>query len=124
MDIKTPWAETSYRTNLQYDQFQNTKQVLMSIQHDHQERINNTLLSQGLATSYIIKTSCQNLKGLWSSVQQNLPRNIFNFSVKYLSNTLPTRKISVGGNFLNRLIAPCVSSQKFYNMLYPAASDI
>ena len=92
LDIKNLWAETSYGTNLQYDQFQNTKQVLKSIQHDHEERINNTLLSQGLVISYIIKNSCQNLKGLWSSVQQNLPRNIFNFSVKYLNNTLPTRK--------------------------------
>ena len=70
---------TSYGTNLQYDQFQNTKQVLKSIQRDHEERINNTLLSHGLVISSVIKNSCQNLKGLWSSVQQNLPRNIFNF---------------------------------------------
>ena len=48
LDIKNLWAETSYGTNLQYDQFQNTKQALKSIQHDHEERINNTLLSQGL----------------------------------------------------------------------------
>ena len=92
LDIKNRWAETSYGTNRQYDHFQNTKQVLKSIQRDHEERINNTLLSQGLVISYIIKISCQNVKGLWSSVQQNLPRNIFNFSVKYLNNTLPTRK--------------------------------
>ena len=92
MDIKTPWAETSYGTNVQCDQFENTKQVLNSIQHDHEERINNTLLSQGLATSSVIKNSCQNLKGLWSSVQQNLPRKIFSFSVKYLNDTLPCRK--------------------------------
>ena len=92
LDIKNLWAETSYGTNLQYDQFQSTKQVLKSIQHDHEERINNTLLSQGLIISYSIKNSCQNLKGLWSSVQQNLTRNIFNLSVKYLTNTLPTRK--------------------------------
>ena len=44
-DIKAVWAETSYGTNLQYDQFQNTKQVLKSIQQDHEERIDNTLLS-------------------------------------------------------------------------------
>ena len=36
-DIKSVWAETSYGTNLQYDQFQNTKQVLKSIQQDHEE---------------------------------------------------------------------------------------
>ena len=41
LDIKTLCTETSYGTNLQYDQFQNTKQVLKSIQHDHEERINN-----------------------------------------------------------------------------------
>ena len=68
LDIKTLWAETNYGTNLQYDPFQNTKQVLKSIQHDHKERINNTLLSRGSVISYIIENSCQNLKGLWSSV--------------------------------------------------------
>ena len=79
VDIKTLWAEASYGTNLQYDQFQNVKQVLKSIQHDDEERINNTLLSQVLVILYIIENSCQNLKGLWPSVQQNLPRNVFNF---------------------------------------------
>ena len=54
-DIKAVWAETSCGTNLQYDQFQNTKQVLKSIQQDHEERINNTLLSQGLVISSVIK---------------------------------------------------------------------
>jgi len=37
LDNKTLWAETSYGTNHQYDQFQNTKQVLKSIQRDHEE---------------------------------------------------------------------------------------
>ena len=91
-DIKAVWAETSYGTNLQYDQFQNTKQVLKSIQKDHEERLNNTLISQGWVISSVIKQSRQNCKGLWSIVQQSVPRNIFNFSIKYLNNTLLTRK--------------------------------
>ena len=124
LDIKNLWAETSYGTHLQYDQFQNTKQVLKSIQHDHEEQINNTLLSQGLVISYIIKNSCQNLKGLWSSVQQNLPRNIFNFSVKYRNNTLPTRKNLCRWALSQSSNCSFVSSQKLYNMLYPAASHI
>ena len=45
LDIKALWSDTSYGTNLQYDKFQNTKQVLKSIQHDHEERIKSTLLS-------------------------------------------------------------------------------
>ena len=91
-DIKSLWADTSYGTNLQYDQFQNTKQVLKAVQHEHEDRIKNTLLSQGLVISSILKYSCQRTASIWSIVQQNMPRNIFNFSIKYLNNTLPTRK--------------------------------
>ena len=32
------------------------------------------------------------VRGLWSTVQQNMPRNVFNFMIKYLNNTLPTKK--------------------------------
>ena len=91
LDIKILWAESSYDMHLQYDQFQNTKQVLKSMQHDHEERINKSILSQGLVILSIIKYSCLNLKGLLSSVQQHLPRNIFNISVKYLNITLPVQ---------------------------------
>ena len=84
--------DTSYGTNLQYDQFQNTKHVLKAVQHEHEDRIKNTLLSQGLVISSILKYSCQRTASIWSIVQQNMPRNIFNFSIKYLNNTLPTRK--------------------------------
>ena len=91
-DIKCLWAETSYGTNLQYDYFKSTKQVLKTIQHDHEELINNTLLSQGLVLSSILKFVCNKTNSLWSTVQQSLPRNIFNFSIKYLNNTLSTRK--------------------------------
>ena len=44
---KSLWVDTSYCTNLQYDQFQNTKQVLKAVQHEHEDRIKNTFLSQG-----------------------------------------------------------------------------
>ena len=91
-DIYSLWVDTSYGTNLECDQFQNTKQVLKAVQHKHKDRIKNTLLSQGLVISSILKFSCQTTSIIWSTVQQNMPRNIFNFSIKYLSNTLPTRK--------------------------------
>ena len=65
-DMKAVWADTSYGTNLQYNEFQNTKQVLISIQQGHGERINNTILSQGLVISSVIKQSGQNFKGFWS----------------------------------------------------------
>ena len=92
LDIKSLWADTSYGTNLQYDQFQNTKQVLEAVQHDHEDRSKNTLLSQGLAISSILQFSCQKISSIWPTAQQNTPRNIFNFSIKYLNNTLLTGK--------------------------------
>ena len=57
-----------------------------SIRKDHEDRINHDLTSQVL--------SCLPLKarGLWSTVQQTVPRNIFNFMIKYINNTLPTKK--------------------------------
>ena len=35
--------------------------------------------------------SLSSLNSLWSSAQSKLPTNIFNFSVKYINNTLPTQ---------------------------------
>ena len=42
--------------------------------------------------SSILRLSNLKVRGLWSKVQQNMPRNIFNFLIKYLNNTLPTKK--------------------------------
>ena len=42
--------------------------------------------------SSILKLSNLKVRGLWSIVQQNMPRNIFNVIIKYLNNTLPTKK--------------------------------
>ena len=39
-----------------------------------------------------MKHSTSSLNSLWSSVQSKLPRNIFNFTMKYIKNTLPTLK--------------------------------
>ncbi|CAB4003347.1 Hypothetical predicted protein [Paramuricea clavata] len=36
--------------------------------------------------------STSTFNSLWSSVQSKLPKNIFNFTIRYISNTLPTRK--------------------------------
>ena len=91
-DIKSLWADTCYGTNLQYDQFQNTKQVLKAVQHEHEDRIQSTLLSQGLVISYILKYSCQRTTGIWSIIQQNMPKSIFYFFIKCLNNTTYSKK--------------------------------
>ena len=42
--------------------------------------------------SSILKLSNHKTRGLWSKVQQNMMKNIFNFMIKYLNNTLATHK--------------------------------
>jgi len=45
-DIKSLWVDTSYGTNLQYDQVQNTKQALKAVQYEHKDRIKKHKISQ------------------------------------------------------------------------------
>ena len=91
LDINAMWAATSNGSNIQYDQYRNTKQVLTAIQKDHEDHINHKLTSQGFMSS-ILKLSNSNTRSLWSTVQQNMTKNIFNFMIKYLNNNLPTCK--------------------------------
>ena len=124
LDIKTLWAETSYGTNLQYDQFQNTKQVLKFIQHGREERINNTLFIPRFSYFVYYQEFMPEFK-IYDQVSSKTCLGTFSI---FLSSILIILfllvKISVSEHFLGRLIAPFVSSQKLYNMLYPAASHI
>ena len=54
---------------------------------------NHELKSQGFIITSILTYASSNARSLWSTIQQNMPKNIFNFSIKYLNNTLATRKI-------------------------------
>ena len=86
------YYETSHHTNIQYDQYRSTKHALKAIQTHHEDRVRNLLLSQGFVISSILKYSLSHTSSMWSRVQQKLPKNIFNFTIKYLNNTLTTRK--------------------------------
>ena len=91
-NIQALWKNTSSGMNLQYDIFRNTKEVLKAVKSESRERLAHQLLSQGAIISFLLDHSLKKLNGLWSVVQSNLPTNIFNFTIKYLNNTLPTRK--------------------------------
>jgi len=40
----------------------------------------------------MVETSLSSVNSVWSLAQRNLPKNIFNFSIRYVNNSLPTRK--------------------------------
>ena len=91
-DIKALWQDSNTFTTTQYDQYRNAKQVLKSTQTHHHHRITSELTSQGLVILSVFKYASKVTTSIWSNVQQKLPKNIFNFSLKYLTNTLATRK--------------------------------
>ena len=84
--------ETSIYKNIQYDTYKNTKDVLSTIRKQHEDKLKHHLISQGSFFSNVIKYSTISLNSIWSAVQSKLPKNIFNFTIRYVNNTLPTRK--------------------------------
>jgi len=122
--INALWSISSIGCNIHYDQFCNTKQVLYAIQNDNEDRIRHDLNSQGFILTSTLLHASSKTHGLWSKVQKNMPRNIFNFTIKYLNNTLATRenlcKWSLSSTaacsfcFQSETLQHIVSSCKFY----------
>ena len=90
-DIQALWKSTSSHTNIQYDTYRNTKDVLKAIHNDQEDRLRHHLISQGSFFSNVIDKSLSKVIPLWSTAQRHLPKNIFNFSIRYISNSLPNR---------------------------------
>ena len=86
------WKNTNCGNNIQYDIYKNTKQILTSIRTEHTDRIPTELPSQGFIISFLLAHSLTNLNSLWSRARRMLPANIFKFIIKYLNNTLATKK--------------------------------
>ena len=100
-DIRSLWKDTSNVPNLQYDTYRNTKGVLESFRSKQGERLKDNLASQGSFFSIVKSQTFPKLNSLWSSAQGNLPKNIFNFTIKYVNNTLSMKKkpLQVGNFF-------------------------
>ena len=90
-EIKDLWKCTSSNINVQYDTYQNSKSVLKAFRASHEERLQSHLISEGSFFSFIIYQSLLCLNSVRSSVQSKMPKNIFNFTVRYIHNTLPTQ---------------------------------
>ncbi|CAB4003346.1 Hypothetical predicted protein [Paramuricea clavata] len=90
--IKDLWKTTSESKNIQYDVYTSTKEVLKTFTSGQEDKLQNHLILQGSFFSNVIKFSLSKLNGIWSKSQSNLPKNIYNFTIRYINNSLPTRK--------------------------------
>ena len=64
------------------------KDVLKSFRSKQEEILKDYLVSQGSFFSTVITQALPKLNSLWSSAQGNLPKNVFNFTIKYINNYL------------------------------------
>ena len=62
------------------------------IQLDNEERIRHDLKSQGFIITSTLLHASSKTRDFCSTVQKNMLKNIFNFTIKYLNKTLATRK--------------------------------
>ena len=91
-EIKLIWKDTSNYKNVQYDSYKDTKDVLDSIRKQHEDKLQHHLISQGSFFSNIIKHPTTSFNSLLLFFQSRLPKNKVNFTIKYITNNLPTRK--------------------------------
>lgn len=91
-DIRHIHEASSYGTNVQYDQYKTTREVLKDMRAATTDHIMTKLTSQGFIIRAIWDAVMPAYKGHWLSTFDKMPRNIFNFCIRYLNNTLATNK--------------------------------
>ena len=91
-DIQSLHKVTSRDKNVQYDRYANGKEVIKENRMKKVHRITHELSSQGLILKAILEHTTNKITSIWSDAQKLLSKNIFNFSVGYHNNSLPTKK--------------------------------
>ena len=90
--LKDLWKSSSCHTNVQYDVYKSSKEVLKDFRSNQEDKLQHHLTSQGFFFSNVIKYSLSSVNSIWSEAQSHLPKNIYNFTIRYINNSLPTRK--------------------------------
>ena len=72
--------------------YNSTKEVLKDFRSGHENELLNQLTSQGSFFCSVTKFALPELNKVWSIAQSKLPKNIYNFTIRYINNSLPTRK--------------------------------
>ena len=81
--------QATAETNIQYDTHKNSKEAVRSQQIT---RISDELEYQGYIVKLMWSHGSEIFKNLWTQTRDTLSANIYNFTVRYLNNTLPTLK--------------------------------
>ena len=88
-DIRKIYESTHNQNNIQYDEFNSTREVIKDIRTRKENRVTNELTTQSLVVKSIWELSLKSAASLWAKVITQFPRNIYNFSIRYVNNSLP-----------------------------------
>ena len=88
--INELWKSTSTHTNIQYDVYNSTKDVLKDFRSGHEDKLLNQLTCQGSFFSSVTKFSLSQLNKVWSTAQSKLPTTLFRHA-----RTLANRECSL-----------------------------
>ena len=86
-DIRQIYTETRRNTNIQYDCYQSTRDAIKSIRNKSIEKVSTQLTTPKLVISSIWLHAVDQLTKYWFKTVTNLPSGIYNFVMRYLSNT-------------------------------------
>ena len=111
-EINELWKTTSTNKNIQYDVYTKTKEVIKAFRSNQETKLQDKLSTQGSFFNSISKFALSQLTNLWSVAQSSLPKNIFNFNIRYINNSLPTRQTCLDGIYLLFLIAVDASKRR------------
>ena len=90
-DVKEIYEEFNKGANVQFDRFNSTRDALKWIRNEKEQRIENKLVSQGMLFTFLVSNIQRKFIRLWSDVHHSMPKNIFNFAIRFLNNTLANR---------------------------------
>ena len=89
--LKDLWKSSSCHTNIRYDVYKSTKEVLKDFRSNQEDKLQHHLTYQGFFFSNVIKYSLSSVNSIWSEAQSHLPKNIDNFTIRCINNSLLTR---------------------------------
>ena len=72
------------------------------------EKVKKDLTTQGLVVRHAWDLTLTSTKSIWCTVQKYMPKNIFNFTIRYLNNTLSNMSnMHIWGYSENKLCVLC-----------------
>ena len=111
-------------SNIKYDSFQSTREVLTQTRQSKTEKTIG-LKSQSEIVTSVWQEALVSTRNRWFSVQKVFPKNIFNFTIRYFSNTLATKSnMQKWGKALTKICDYCPEVQTLNHVVAACKSAL